>query len=225
MSTKPAITILQPAIERRFTSGAVELRAAADGAAAKIVRGYAAMFGKRSSNLGTENYQFYETIERGAFDDVLKDDVRALFNHDSNLILARAREGKGTLTLGADDTGLWYEFEPDAEQTYARDLVRSLARGDVDQSSFAFSLLQEGQAWEEKTDGGKTIVNRTIKKISRLYDVSPVTYPAYPDATVALRTLEEFRAGQTPPAPPPPAPPVLEPFTLTGARAARFGLR
>jgi len=219
--SKP-ITILTPSIERRFTSGAVELRAAPDAPEKRVVRGYAAMFGKRSANLGTENYQFFEIIERGAFDEVLKHDVRALFNHDPNLILARAREGKGTLTLGTDDTGLWYEFTPDGEQSYARDLVCALARGDVDQSSFAFSLVQEGQSWEEKTDGGKTVVLRTIKKVSRLYDVSPVTYPAYPDATVALRSLEEYRAAAQPPAAPAE---VIPPFTLTGARAARFGLR
>jgi HK97 family phage prohead protease len=212
MKTPPAL----PPVERRFTAGAVELRAAAE---KKLVRGYAAMFGKRSANLGTENYQFFEVIERGAFDAVLNDDVRALFNHDSNLILARARAGKGTLTLGADDTGLWYEFEPDGEQTYARDLVRALARGDVDQSSFAFSLTAEGQKWEETREGEKAIVLRTIKKVDRLYDVSPVTYPAYPDATVALRSLEAHRAATAPAAPP------LAPFTLTGARAARFGLR
>lgn len=212
---KPAL----PAIERRFTSGAVELRAAPDAPEKRTVRGYAAMFGKRSANLGTENYQFFEIIERGAFDGVLQDDVRALFNHDANLILARSRAGQGTLTLGADDTGLWYEFTPDGEQSYARDLVRALARGDVDQSSFAFSLTAEGQKWEETREGDTSVVLRTIKQVDRLYDVSPVTYPAYPDATVALRTLEEFRAAQ------PPAAPALPPFTLTGARAARFGLR
>jgi uncharacterized protein len=192
-----------PAIERRFVTGVVELRAAADKPEVKVVRGYAAMFGKRSSNLGTENHQFFEIIERGAFDGVLQDDVRALFNHDQNLILARSNGGKGTLKLGADDVGLWYEFEPDMEQTYARNLAVALKRKDVDQSSFAFSLTQEGQKWEETRDGEKSVVLRTISKVSRLYDVSPVTSPAYPDATVALRSLEEFRAAQTPPAPPP----------------------
>lgn len=216
MSTKALSKTIGPAIERRFTLGAVQLRADAAAPDKRLVRGYAAMFGKRSANLGTENYQFFEIIERGAFDDVLGDDVRSLFNHDANLILARSKAGAGTLKLGADDTGLWYEFEPDAEQSYARDLVRALARGDVDQSSFAFSLVQDGQAWEEKTDGGKTVVVRTIKKVSRLYDVSPVTYPAYPDATVALRSLEEFRAAT----PPPPAANQLA--TAAWAQRVRF---
>lgn len=219
MKTPPAL----PAIERRFTAGAVEIRAAAEGGT-KTVRGYAAMFGKRSSNLGTEAYQFFEIIEPGAFTDVLKDDVRALFNHDANLILARSKGGAGgTLQLGADDTGLWYEFTP-PDTNAGRDLVESLKRGDVDQSSFAFSLLKEGQAWEEQVKEGVTVVVRTIKKVARLYDVSPVTYPAYPDATVALRSFEERHLAPTP-TPPPAAPEVLPPFTLTSARAARFGLR
>jgi HK97 family phage prohead protease len=211
-------TTTTPAIEKRAFSAKVELRAAADGAP-KIVRGYAAMFGKRSSNLGSENYQFFEIIERGAFDDVLNDDVRALINHDSNLILARSVSGAGTLKIGADDVGLWYEFEPDAEQSYARDLVRSLARGDITQSSFAFSLTQEGQKWEETREGEKTVILRTIKKVARLYDVSPVTNPAYPDATVALRSLEEFRAEQKP------APATEPTFPLRSLWAARLGLR
>jgi HK97 family phage prohead protease len=180
---------ITPAIERRFTEGAVELRSEGEGKPIKA-RGYAAMFGKRSANLGTESYQFFEIIEPGAFDDVLKDDVRALFNHDANLILARSKGGSGTLTIGSDSVGLWYEFElPDTQA--GRDLGVSLKRGDVDQSSFAFSLLSEGQKWETKTEGERTIATRTIKKVARLYDVSPVTYPAYPDTTVAMRSLEE----------------------------------
>ena len=72
--------------------------------------------------------------------------------------------------------------------------MTSLKRGDVDQSSFSFTVGKDGQEWTETRDGdGPTIFTRTIKKVSRLYDVSPVTYPAYPDATVALRSLEEFR--------------------------------
>lgn len=207
----------RPPIERRFHIGAVEIRAAAEGKAA-TVRGYAAVFGKRSSNLGSENYQFFEIINPGAFDDVLNNDVRALFNHDPNLILARSKAGEGTLKIGSDSIGLWYEFTP-PDTNAGRDLAESLKRGDVDQSSFSFSIMSDGQKWEETREGDKTTVVRTISKVSRLYDVSPVTYPAYPDATVALRSLEEFKAAQTPPAPTP------EPFTLTGARAARFGLR
>ena len=132
---------------------------------------------------------------------MLLDDVRALFNHDANAILARSKNGIGSLSLGVDSVGLWYEFEaPDTQ--HGRDLMTSLKRGDVDQSSFSFTVGKDGQEWNETRDGdGPTIFTRTIKKVSRLYDVSPVTYPAYPDATVALRSLQDFQKQTTPPEP------------------------
>jgi len=188
--------------ECRFLSASVELRAA-DGEKKPMIRGYAAKFDMESENLGNEQYQVREIIKPGAFDDVLGDDVRALFNHESSAILARSKNGEGSLRLGVDEVGLWYEFEaPDTQ--VGRDLVTSLKRGDVDQSSFSFSVREEGQTWEEKREGdGPMIATRTINKVSRLYDVSPVTYPAYPDATVALRTLEKFREQEPDPNPEP----------------------
>jgi uncharacterized protein len=151
-----------------------------------VVRGYAAVYDSLSENLGG----FREMIAPGAFDSVLEDDVRALLNHDSNKILGRSKAG--TLRLGVDDKGLWYEYDsPDT--SYARDLLVSLERGDVDQSSFQFTV--EDDEWKE--DEEQRYV-RTIKKVRRLYDVSPVTYPAYPDATVALRSLETIKQAQPP---------------------------
>lgn len=178
--------------ERRYTPGMVELRSAAGGTEPNTVRGYAAVFNKLSNDLGGPSYGFRELIQPGAFDDVLKDDVRALFNHDPNFILARSRDGSGTLKIGTDDTGLWYEFEP-AQTNAGRDLLVSIKRGDVDQSSFSFTVGMYGEKWTEETKDGKPFVLRTITKVARLYDVSPVTYPAYPDASVAVRSLEEFR--------------------------------
>lgn len=184
----------QPVIERRFHTGKVEIRS--ESGKPDVVRGYAAVYGKRSEDFGFGDIHLFEVIERGAFDDVLKDDIRALFNHDANLILARSKAGEGTLKVGVDDTGLWYEFEaPDTQA--GRDLMISLKRGDVDQSSFAFTVNRDGQKFE-KADGVNV---RTIMKVSRLFDVSPVTYPAYPDTTVAVRSLEEFQRSQQKPAP------------------------
>lgn len=218
MST-PAFT--PPTIERRFTTGAVELRTEGEGATAKRrVRGYAAVYAADSENLGTEKYRMIERIDPGAFDGVLNDDVRALFNHDANLILARSKNGTGTLAIGTDERGLWYEFEAPGTQA-GRDLMVSLARGDVDQSSFAFTVTKEGQKWQEETRDGITTARRTITKVSRLYDVSPVTYPAYPDASAALRSLNEARAETPPPAAPAAAPQL----PITGAQAARLGLK
>jgi phage head maturation protease len=72
--------------------------------------------------------------------------------------------------------------------------VTNLQRGDIDQSSFSFKVARDGVKWEETRDGdGPVVATRTISKVARLYDVSPVTFPAYTDATVAIRSLEEFR--------------------------------
>jgi len=194
-----------PERESRFLAASVELRAAAESESTPKVRGYAAKFDSPSENLGSEQYQFREIIKPGAFDDVLNDDVRALFNHESSAILARSKNGEGSLKIGADEVGLWYEFEaPDTQ--VGRDLVTSLKRGDVDQSSFSFTVNEDGQSWKETKEGdGPSIITRTITKIKRLFDVSPVTYPAYPDATVALRSLQEFQAAETTPSPEPPS--------------------
>jgi HK97 family phage prohead protease len=154
-----------------------------------VVRGYAAKFDSLSENLGG----FREIIAPGAFDAVLKDDVRALINHDSSLILGRTTAG--TLRIGVDDTGLWYEYDsPDT--TYARDLLVSMERGDVDQSSFQFGV--EKDEWR---DSGEGYLKRTITKVSRLLDVSPVTYPAYKSTTVSKRALDEVEKLSTPPLP------------------------
>ncbi len=166
------------------TSG-LEVRA--EGDRPKSIRGYAAKFNVLSENLGG----FREQIAPGAFDDVLEDDVRALINHDPNLILGRTVAK--TLAIGQDETGLWYEAQLPATQA-ARDLAESISRGDVSQSSFAFSVASGGDDWQEDEDGR---VVRTVKKIGRLYDVSAVTYPAYPEATVGMRALEEYRKRKT----------------------------
>lgn len=215
-----------PERESRFLSASVELRAAANSEDSKKVFGYAAKFNTESENLGSGEWQIRETIEPGAFDDVLMDDVRALFNHSDNHILARSRNGEGTLKLGVDDTGLWYEFEaPDTQS--GRDLMTSIQRGDVDQSSFSFTVAEGGQRWEERQDGeGPVISKRTITKIARLYDVSPVTFPAYPDATVAMRSLTEFRnASEEAPPETPPEQEGATPEQLSEVAdwAARFG--
>lgn len=145
------------------------------------IAGYAAVFDKLSENLGG----FREKIAPGAFDPVINDDVRALIDHQSHLILGRTCAK--TLQLEIDATGLHYRIDPPDTQ-YAKDLTESIKRGDVTQSSFAFWVDED--SWDEDDDGR---VIRTIKKFKRLYDVSPVTYPAYPDTTVAARSMETFK--------------------------------
>ncbi len=150
------------------------------------VVGHASVYNTMSEDLGG----FREIIAPGAFDDVLENDVRALINHDGNLILARTTSG--TLKLSTDEKGLKYEFDM-PETSYGKDLAISMKRGDVTQSSFAFTV--ENDNWETK-DGMDV---RTITKVKRLFDVSPVTYPAYPDAddlVIAKRSLSVYKEKQ-----------------------------
>ena len=164
---------------RTFDVQDLELRM--DGDKPTVV-GYGAVFNSESNDLGG----FREFIAPGAFEGRLNDDVRFLVNHDANLILARTTNG--TLRLSVDDKGLKYEADMPNTST-ARDLIELLKNGTISQSSFAFVV--EDDSWEVR-DG---INYRTINKVSQLYDVSSVTYPAYNSASssVALRSMEEWK--------------------------------
>lgn len=172
--------------ERRFFVAPVtiEKRAEDDDNEFATIEGYAAVFNKRA-----DLYWFEEEILPGAFDEVLKDDVRCLFNHDPNYILARSKDGKGTLTLSVDDRGLKYSYmTPD--RSYARDLQNAIEAGDVSQSSFAF--IASEVIWKDAENNDEKDL-RQIKKISKIYDVSPVTYPAYTDAEVGKRSFDQHK--------------------------------
>ena len=174
-------------IERRMVAAA-DLRVIAEGAR---ITGHAALFDHLSEDLGG----FRERIRPGAFAASLAaDDVRALFNHDPNVILGRNRAG--TLRLGEDAHGLAIEIDPPDTQA-ARELRVSIGRGDVSQMSFGFSVSPGGQTWEKDAEGR---VLRTLTAV-RLYDVSPVVFPAYPDTAVAVRALAAWQ-GVTIRAPP-----------------------
>ena len=163
----------------------IEKRAATVEAAqeeSRMISGYAAVFDSDSEDFGG----FTERIERGAFAEAIKvSDVRALFNHDNNMILART--ASGTLRIYEDERGLKYEFEA-PHTTAGNDVLQMIKRGDINQSSFGFTVEQDSWA---KRDG---TTYRTINKVKRLYDVSPVTFPAYPEASVAVRKLEEINS-------------------------------
>jgi len=159
-----------------------------DGTASRKVIGYAAVFEKWSRNFGP---WFREKISRDAFAATDMSDAVALFNHDSNQLLAR--NGK-TLTLSVDEIGLRYEFEA-PNTTAGNDLLESISRGDVSGSSFSFTI--EEDTWNE-SETEEVEEDRTITKIGRLFDVGPVTYPAYPDTIVAgaKRNYETERLAQ-----------------------------
>jgi Escherichia/Staphylococcus phage prohead protease len=155
------------------------------GADPMALMGYAAKFGKYSQDLGG----FFERIAPTAFSRALKEkqDVRALLNHDPNLILGRTKNG--TLTLSVDDVGLSFRVELPNTQV-ARDLHTSVARGDIDQCSFAFKVPTGGDNWgEDKDENGNYFASRELQDVD-LFDVSCVVYPAYLDTNVSARTSD-----------------------------------
>jgi uncharacterized protein len=177
-------------IERRIVDAGLEVRGEGE---TKTLVGYAAKFGVRSEDLGG----FVESIAPGAFDRAISEghDVRALWNHNPDVVLGRTRAG--TLRLSVDEVGLRIETDlPDTQA--ARDLRVSVARGDVSQMSFGFRT--KGDEW--RTEDG--VPYRTLTDLD-LFDVSPVTYPAYPQTEVSVRALDQARELATP-APPPAAP-------------------
>jgi HK97 family phage prohead protease len=169
-------------MERRITNGgqACRLETRADGG--KTAVGYGAVF-YRAGDAGTEyplGKGVAERVDARAFDAALQrgDDVRALFNHEPDHLLGRL--SSGTLRLSVDDSGLRYEIDlPDTQA--GRDVATSIERGDLSGSSFSFNV--ERADWSE--ENGRDI--RTIKSV-RLFDVGPVTYPAYAGTSAALRS-------------------------------------
>ena len=161
--------------ERRFLAVS-ELRIQGGDDLPKTLIGYAAVFDQLSENLGG----FREKIKRGAFKNTIKsDDIKALFNHDANLPLGRTTNG--TLELKEDKHGLLVEIVPPDTQ-FARDLMTSIDRGDINQMSFGFNTISD--KWEVKDEEDI----RTLIEV-RLGDVSPVTFPAYPQTEIEARSL------------------------------------
>ena len=156
------------------------VRRNSQGETSRLLVGHAAVFNSESVDFGG----WKETIRKGAFKRAIKEkqDVRALLNHDSNFVLGRTKNG--TLRLKEDAVGLYVEIDvPDTQ--IGRDLLKSIDRGDIDQMSFAFRVGEDD--WKEKKDSdGKLVFLRELKEIETLYDVSPVTFPAYQQTDIAL---------------------------------------
>lgn len=184
-------------IERR-TYEQIEIRAEQGDDKTLRLIGHAAVFNKRSEEI----FGFREIVLPGAFKkSIKKDDIRALWNHDPMHVLGRNKAG--TLRLREDDQGLRTEIDlPDTQ--VARDLYTSVKRGDVDQMSFGFRTITD--AWR-KEDG------ITIRELveAELFDVSPVTFPAYPQTDLSARSFYEARMKQIEDGEPPiVAPPIAE---------------
>jgi HK97 family phage prohead protease len=149
--------------------------------------GYAAVFDQWTKLFEGRNIIFNERIAPGAFRDSLarNDDIRALFNHDSASLLGR--RSSGTLELGEDAKGLRVAIHlPDTQ--VGRDTLASVKRGDLTGMSFGFYIRKQSEQREEAANGGKAIIRTTIEAAD-LIEVSPVTFPAYPQTELAARSL------------------------------------
>jgi len=163
-------------IERRAYNFTVEKR---DDETKKLI-GHAAVF----DTIGDGGF-FREKISPGAFaKSIGRDDVRALFNHDSNYVLGR--NTAGTLKLSEDQRGLVVEIDPPDTQ-WARDLLTSIERGDISQMSFGFETIKD--SWERGAKNEPDL--RTLEEV-KLWDVSPVTFPFYLETDIALRNREAW---------------------------------
>lgn len=171
--------------ETRSMPEKIELRSHDD--EENYIEGYALKFGTESEDLGG----FIETIERDALKDTDFSDVRALFNHNADHIIARS--SADTLKLEVDDIGLKFKARI-PNTTYGRDLLENLRNGNVNQCSFGFRLAEKGDSF--KFDEARKIYKRTLKNIKEILDVSVVTYPAYKDSNVtpALRSIEKLKS-------------------------------
>lgn len=179
-------------IERRHVpADQVEVREENDH---MVIEGHAALFNSETEIMGA----FREKIAPGAFrESIESDDIRALFNHDMNHVLGRNKSG--TLDLTEDGDGLRDKIDlPD--NSVGRNVAESVRRGDVTGQSFSFRAEEE--SWERNDEG---LDLRTIEKAT-LFDVGPVTFPAYQDTDVstAKRRYEEWRSKRQEPTEPEP---------------------
>lgn len=151
-----------------------------------VIEGYAAVFDVLSEPLW---FGVRERIRPGAFSKSLAagDDVRALVDHEPPKILGRNKAG--TLRLREDNHGLHYDIDP-PDTTVGRDTIVSLRRKDIDQSSFAFQVVEEEYNIRKEDNGDQTVIRELIEV--KLFDVSVVTYPAYPQTSAGVRSLRSL---------------------------------
>jgi uncharacterized protein len=167
------------AIERRYIDGlTVEDRGEGKD---KGITGLGIVFNHRSVNLGG----FVEVIKPEAMNGIELNDIVSMVNHDPNKVVGRSPD---TLGVKIEPDGVRYTIEPSETSTY-KDLAISVTRGDIKGSSFGFIVERNGEDWTEDENG---IMVRTITKFRKIFDLSPVVFPAYSDTTVAKRSMDEF---------------------------------
>ena len=159
----------------------------------RVIEGYAVVFEKESRMMVDwwTGKKFTERIKRGAItnDDLKEWDIKALMEHDKSRLLARSFNGKGSLTLTVDDYGVKYRFE--APKTVEGDnAIELIKRGDIFGSSFAYTTDEDKNVIYTKRSDGSLL--REVTKLDKMYDVSPVSDPAYFGTDVTVRNLEGY---------------------------------
>ena len=180
-SSEPKQVRPTPSHDVRYIVNQFEARTM-DGSKA-VISGYASIFDRSSQVLGGG---FVEQIKRGAFTKTLqergtqtsRDDIKALFNHSTDLVLGSKRAG--TLKLSEDTKGLHYEVDLDLDITHHRSAFKMIERGDVTNSSFGFDVIEE--RWSVSENSNDPVLREVLE--TRLYEVSPTPFPAYEDSTV-----------------------------------------
>lgn len=172
--------------ERRILSMPFEVRAPERDGTIGVLRRRAIVFNAPSEDLGG----FIEMIDPDSCTQAMRDfpDIRCFWNHDTSNLLGRTTAD--TLRLFLTREGLDYEVDlPDTQA--GRDVKVLAERGDLRESSFGFDTAEDGDEWTRRDDGMRL---RRVTRISRLYEVSPVSIPAYPQTANALRSLERWEA-------------------------------
>ena len=161
--------------DRQIRFAPAQFRAAEDGGK-KHIEGYFAVFG----DVYKMGEHCSESIDRNAFNETIGDDIRALINHETRLVIGRTTIG--TLVLKVDERGLWGRIEINENDVDAMNLYARVQRGDVDQCSIGFEILEEKTSVDEATGN----VHWTILRV-KLWEVSVVTFPAYEQTSVKAR--------------------------------------
>jgi len=190
----PALRAARGYTQRSFA--VTEVRLSDAGAVDPLIEGYVVPFDVPALIHGFFG-SFRETVAPGAFKKTVREnDIRALFNHNPDWILGRNRAG--TLTLGEDSRGLAFTIKP-PDTSYARDLIESMRRGDITEMSFGFEAIKDQWTFSRSEEPD----DRRLLEV-RLWDVSPVTFPAYPQTEAYVRSaIAALQCYVTPPEPTP----------------------
>lgn len=180
---------------REIRSNPVELRIASEDSEDRTIKGTAIVYNSRSELLTEKGIKFYEIIKPESISQELidKSDIIMLYNHKKDMgVLARSKNGKGSLKIELTDKGVDFEFKA-KKTSLGNEVLESVRQGDLDGCSFAFYITREGEKWEKEGD----VRIRTINKIELLEDLSIVTSPAYSMTTVNSRSLDSIIEKET----------------------------